>query len=313
MATLTVNEIAQDTLEAFKCGLGPIINSWTTDLSSATAKYNETITAHIRSVPSTAAYDASTGFANGAAEAETLLTDVPVTLDVLRHVPIKVDWLTQLASRKNLYAEAVAELGYALAKYVVDAALAKIIATSFSHKTTESTANTSYDTLEAIRTACNDQKMNALGRFGIVSTAFAGALAIDNRVISNQFYGQLNGAQGYRTWQNLAGFKNIWEYPDVPTTGNLTAFFGDRRAFVFAARKLDMNENLMPDLPPVDRTYPVTDPETGLNLTAIAWKAQGTKDVYFTMAILCGLKAGSQTANDGSICDDAGHWVRTAA
>lgn len=313
MATLTVNEIAQDTLEAFKCGLGEIISSWTTDLSSATAKYNETITAHIRGMPSTAAYDATTGFANGAAEAETLLTDVPVTLDTLRHVPIKVDWLTQLASRKNLYKEAVAEMGSALAKYVVDAALAKIIATSFSHSTTETIANTTSDTLETVRTAMNTQKAANVGRFGIVNSYFAGALSKDNTIKSADYYGQLNGTEGYRKWTGVSGFRTIWEYPDLPATGNLSAFFGDRRAFVFASRQIDMNDGLMPDVPAVDRIYPVTDAETGLSMMAVAWRTQGARDVYFTMALLFGVKAGSQTANDGTICDDAGHWVKTAA
>lgn len=314
MATLSVNELMQDTMEAFKCSLGPLISSYTTDFSSATAVLNDTITGHIQGVPSTAAYDATTGFANGAAEAETLLTDVPVVLDTLRHVPIKVDYLTQLASKKDLYKVAIAESGYALAKYVLDAVLAKVVAANFSHIITESTANTSYETLEAIRNQANTQKMANMGRFGIVNTAFGGALAIDQRVTSAEYYGQLNGATGYRRWSGVAGFGNIWEYPDLPTTGNLTAFFGDKRSAIIASRLPTPKSGAAElGLPETTKFFPVTDPDTGLSLLGIGWRAQGSLDTYFSVAILFGAAAGKQNGAADAITDKAGIWVRTAA
>jgi hypothetical protein len=314
MSTLTANEVIQDIMEAFQVSLGPVIQSFTTDFSSKTARLNDTITAHIQGIPATADYDATTGFANGAVEAETLLTDVPVTLDKLKHVPVKIDYLTQLGSKKDLYKPAVAKHGYSLAKQVIDDACALITAANFSHTVTEATANTTFETVEQkVRNAANTQKMAPMGRFGIVSTAFAGAFGVDARVTSRDYYGQLNGASGYRVFKNVCGFENIFEYPDLPTTGNLTAFFGDQRSIVIASRSA-MPEHAAEALgiPRVNKLDTFTDPNTGLTFMGIGWEVAGVLDRFFSVAVLYGLKAGKQGGAADAITDRAGLWVKTA-
>lgn len=315
MATLTVNEIMMDTLDAFKTVV-PMIRAFSTDFSSKTAVKGDTITAHISGLPSVADYNATTGFVNGAVEAETLLTDVPVVLDQLKHVPVKVDWLTQLASKKPLYLEAIRNQAYVLGKSVIDAAMAKFTAANITHKVTSAAANTQYETLEAIRTQLNSQSAASAGRFGFINSTVAGYLQQDPIISSGDYFGQRNGGQGFRNWQNIAGFENIWEYPDLPTAESLTGVFGERRLVTVATRLPDFSNNDAVagalGIPRVMRYYPIQDPETGLALLGVAWQAAGTGDIYVSACVLYGTAVGTQGGAADAITDKAGVRLATA-
>lgn len=312
-ATLTTTEILQDTLDAFKLML-PMLSSFTTDFSNARSKKGETIMAHVATLPAVQDYDATNGFQANPATADSLLTDVPVVLNQFKHVPIKVTYLTQLASRKDLYKEAVRNYAYVLAKYVLDYVLGLVTAANVTNQKIFSTANTSLDSVEAVRTQLNVQKAYPTGRFGLVNTAFAGALQSDTRVGSSLYYGQLNGGNGYRRFQNLGGFENIFEYPDLPANGiNLAGFFGDRRSSIIASRLpnvQDMAAEL--NVPQVARFETIQDVMTGLSLLGIVWQQQGTFDVWVTAALLFGASVGAQGGAANGITDKACVRVTTS-
>jgi hypothetical protein len=313
MATLTTTEILADTLEAFKAEL-PMLGAFSTDFSNARSKKGETIIAHVSGLPTVQDYDATNGFKPNATAADSLLTDVPVVLGTLKHVPIKVPYLTQLASRKDLYAEAVRNYAYVLSKSVIDAALALAKPLNFSNFKTESINNTTLETLESVRGSMNTNKAANRGRFGIVNTAFAGALQNDQRISSNLFYGQLNGASGYRTFKNLAGFENVWEYPDMPANAaNVSGFFGDRRAVTVAARVPNVGDAASElGIPSIAKFETIQDPDTGMTFLGIGWQEAGTFDTYLTVAILYGVSAGNQGGAAGAITDNAGYYTKTA-
>lgn len=314
MATLSVNEILQDTLDAFKEML-PMLGAFTTDFSSATARKDDTIIGHIRSLPSVQDYDATSGYELNQVEADALLTDVTVALDRLKHVPVRVKYLTQIASKKNLYREAVADQAYVLAKSVVDYALSLVDDTNFTHEIVESSANTTQETLERVRTKLNTNGAQTRGRFGLISTAMAQALQIDPRIASADYYAQLNGGSGYRTFRNVCGFENIWEYPSFPSNSiNLTGFFGDRRSHIIATRLPDVSGDVADALsvPSIARFATATDADTGLSLLGIYWQKQGTFDVWMTIALLYGAKAGTAGGAANAKTDKAGCKVVTS-
>ena len=312
MATLSANEILQDTLDAIKIKL-PMLRAMSTDFSSATAKKGDTITAHIRTLPSVQDYDANTGFKANAAEASSLLTDVPVTLDRFKHVNVKVDYIDHISSRKNLYQSAVADLGYVLAKDMIDYVLGLMNDSNATYEEVESIANTQLETLEKVRTKLNT---NGAGdnRFGIVNSAFAQALGNDSRVASRDYYGQLNGASGYRTFNAVAGFQSVWEYPSLPSNSvNLSGVFGDPRAFILASRVPDVGTAAAAaGIPQIANFATQTDAETGLTLLGISWQEAGTFDAYFTVTALYGAKCGAQAGGAGAILDKALCKVVTA-
>lgn len=314
MATLSVTEILMDTLDAYK-QMVPMLSAFSTDFSSATAVKDQQIIAHIAGLPTVQDYDVNQGgFKNGATAVTDLLTDVPVTLDRLKHVPVKVAYLSQLASRKDLYKEAIRNNAYVLGKSMVDYALTLAVAANFTHESAFAVNDSDLDALEHIRTDLNGQSAAPVGRFGFVNSTVSAVIQADERVASGDYYGQLNGGSGYRRFTNIAGFENVWEYPDFPANGeNLTGFFGDKRAVVIASRRPDM-QNLAQQLgiPTVMRFESVTDPETGLTLTGIAWQEQGTADVYVSVAVLYGAKAGAQGGAADSKTDKSGHLLVTA-
>src|SRR5258706_10881981 len=160
--TLSVPELLMDVMDAFMLELFPL-KFFSTDHSSATAVLNDAITAHVATIPATAAYDATTGFANGATAAENLLVDVPVTLNQFRHCPVVVKFLSQIASKMPLYLECTRNTGYALAKYVLDYALSKVLVANFARSEVIAAANFTLDSLEIIRSDLNGQKAKASG------------------------------------------------------------------------------------------------------------------------------------------------------
>ena len=154
----------------------------------------------------------------------------------------------------------------------------------------------------------NKQKTLPFGRFGIVNSDVAGALQADPRIGSSLFYQQLNGDQGYRTFKRVSGFGNIFEYPDFPTAGNLTGFFGDRRSLVVAVRALDFAQVKPSDLgiPENMSITQMQDPGTGMPFTAAGYQKYGTGDIIFALAILFGVGAGNQGGAADTITDRAG-------
>ena len=70
-------------------------------------------------------------------------------------------------------------------------------------------------------------------------------------------------------------------------------------------------------VPQIIQFFPMTDPETGLEMTGVAWQAQNTGDVFVSCAVLYGVNAGAAVtgdtttvANRGS--DQAGLIITTA-
>lgn len=315
--TLSAPEIARDILDAFKTELPEAFQPGgiATDFSSKTAKLGDSITAHISKVPPTQAYVAgSGGFQNNAADVTTLIQDVPCILNQLRHVPVKIGWLSSIAAKGvPLYKAAIGNLGFALAKYVIDQFLTSALV-SFSNTVFVGqpilTNLETYD--QQIRTQLNSQKVYAAGRWAIINSALAANLGLDDRVRSNLFYGQRNPSEGIRVWRNLAGFNWIREYVDYPAS-QIGGVAGDRRACVFAVRKIEEASHVADDLgiPKVMEFYPIKDETTGLEMTGLGWQEAGTGDYYVSAAILFGLGIGNQGGTPGSLNDSAGVLLRT--
>lgn len=317
MATLSATEILQDTLAAFKVQFPMIAgpNGFGTDFSNDRARKDDIVIAHIRTLPSVQNYDATNGYQASGAEASSLLADIPVTMNQHKHVPVKLDHLDQLASRKDLYQGAVNDMAFVLGKKVVDDALAEVKAANFSEITTESIANTTKDTLDAQTKGLNTRGAAATGRFGIVNSDFANKLEEDARISSGDYHGQRRTTNAYAHFQNLAGFADIWEYPSLPANGeNVVAFFGTRAAIVIVSRlpsdPLDIARAAGIPVPALIET--VTDPNSGLSLLGLQWVQLGTFDIWLTVALLYGIKAGKQAGAAGTITDYAGRFVKTA-
>lgn len=213
--TLTPTTILQGNLEAFRT-LFPFIGRMGVDFSTAAPlRLDQTVIAHIRSLPSVSTYDGTTGYANGATSARTLLTDLPITIDSHKHVPVYVDHLNAISDQKDAVTGVYGDMAYGLGKAMVDSILAKAKGSNLSYSQTATTGNSDLDVIEQITTDLNTNGAAPRGRIGLVNSAVAQTLALDSRIGSRDYYGQLTGAGGLRMFRGVGGFEAIYEYPGL--------------------------------------------------------------------------------------------------
>ncbi len=315
--TLSTTQILELVMDAFKVRVPMLANAFATDFSSETARLNQQVNARIAGLPTVQSYDASTGYKNGATDGKTLLTDVPVTINQHKHVPIKLDFLDMESKVKeiNLLEEATMNCGFVLAKSMVDYCLGLAKAANFSEKTTLSEANSDKDMLEAVRVAMNAKGATSNGRFGIVNSNVFSALDGDSRISSGDYHGKRIGEEALGHLVGIQGFANVWEYPDMPDNSeNQTAFFGTKESIILATRVPSSPAEVAKaaGIPQVASFETMTDDDTGLTLLGIKWIEQGTFDVYCTVAVMYGAVAGSQGGSAGELTDYAGHRLVTA-
>ena len=222
--TLTPTTILQATLEAYST-LFPYIGKFGTDFSQGPLRLNQSTIAHIRTNPAAASYDPTTGYANGATSARTLLTDIPITVDQHQHVPVYLDHLDAIKDQKDAFQGSLSGMAYSLGKAMVDSITAKFKGSNFSYSQTETTANSDLDVIEQVCTDLNGRGASPIGRIGLVSSAVAQALALETRIASRDYYGQLTGGNGLRVFRNVGGFEAIFEYPGISANNAATQTF----------------------------------------------------------------------------------------
>jgi hypothetical protein len=314
MSTLQTEELLTDVMDAFKVRF-PLLNNISTDFDGSSAKLGQTITARVSSLPSVQNYDATYGYEANAADANGLTSDVSVTLNKHKHVPVKIDYIDQISTKRDLYNETIGNLAYSLGKEAFDHAMSLIVDAGFSHNVTEALADTDKDTLSSISAELNLNGAAPVGRYGIVNSATYNALEADARISSGDYYGQSRTGNGYGQLSNVAGFENIYEYPDMPTNSvNLAGFFGTREAIVMAARIPNDVEQLANrvGIPSISKVDTVTDADTGLSLMGITWQKSGLFDVYTTLVWVYGMSAGRLGGAADTGLDKAGVKLVTA-
>lgn len=313
MATLTNTPVVlATTLAAFMTRV-PALSMISLDTTADEMVLDQQAIAHIRALPTIATYDSSTGYFNGANDQAGLLTDVPVTMDQHKHVTLSLNYLATLGDQK-----VDIELGnaaYVLGKAIVDSVLAKAAtAANTTYTVTETIANTDLDTLRSVRTLMNTNKADPLTRYGLVSSAFAAKLDTDPMIASKDYTGQQGGGEGLLSFRNIGGFREIMEYPDLPTTANLSGLFFDPRLMVAKtaipkttvalAASLGFAQTEVLDIQ--------SDPSTGLTLLMIKHTKPGTLDKFISFVMLWGSAAGTQGGSAGTLTDKAGARVITS-
>lgn len=297
MATLTATEILMDTMDAFRVVVRPLDLFTKALLSGQPAGYRlgQQAIAHIRKQPTASDYSAATGYANGATQANTLFDDVPLTINKHRHVPISISYLNSIRDKKQEYQALINDAAVVLGKEIVDDVLADVTAANLSKTLTYSEANSDSDMLEDAQTAMNVNGASMMGRYGIVNSGVAKALSRDPAVSSADFHGQLNGVRAYREFEGMNGFERIVEYPDLPANGeNLTGIFGDSRMAVVGMAMPEHSQNLAQELgiPTQGRFFPISDPDSNLQLLGIMWQQPGTFDMWLTVTAMWGKSVG---------------------
>lgn len=224
--TLTVQQLLLDVIGAFQKEV-PALSYFGAQWTGAVLKLGKKYTAHIASYGSASTFDRSQGgYKNGANTARNGLVDVDVITDVQPTYPLLWQHLDGIKDDKNQYSKVMEGAGYTLGKGCIDNGFfAKMKSRYFSQENVTAVADCDYDWLQTITGVLNTRGVQSRGRVLFVNTDVANVLAVDPRMISKDYAGQLLDGNGYRQWKNVGGFALIQEYPDLPTN-NGTALTG---------------------------------------------------------------------------------------
>jgi hypothetical protein len=225
MPTLTPTTILQTSLNAYR-NLFPFVGKMGTDFSTAAPLLkDQTVIAHIRTLPTVSTYDPTTGYANGATESRDLLQDLPIVVDKHELVAIKLSHLNAIADQKRSFVESVEDAAYQLGKSMIDSITTKCRCSNLSYSRTETEANSDIDVIEQLTTDMNVNQASPRGRVGLINSNVAMALATDVRVGSRDYYGQLTGGGGLRMFKGVGGFEALYEYPGLSLNNRATQTF----------------------------------------------------------------------------------------
>jgi len=218
MPTLTTTIVLQKTIEALVTRR-PMLTRFSHEFTTERLKLNQQAIAHIKVKPTAADYDANAGgYKAGAQNLRDLLVDVPLTMDVHKHVTIKLAHLNAIADNKgkleNFFADQAEVLGRGMTDYV----FGKFTGLNFSYGSIFSVANSDKDMLSEVRRKMNQQGARKSGRFGIVNSDVMEVLDNDARISNRNNSGdqQING-ETHGMLRNVAGFGEIIEDPEFPT------------------------------------------------------------------------------------------------
>jgi len=309
-ATLILPILTGAVMEAFKFKV-PELSYFSMEAKPVPVKFGQQVISHLASVPSVSDHTPGTSLAASPQDLKTLVQDIKITIDLCKKVVIKVpsaDVGTLLLS--DVFKQEMTESGQALARAVVDSALGTVVAANFSHSKTVTSGNEDFDSLVTLRKGLNTQKA-LTPRYFLGGTDVVANIANDPRVMSGLQYNQRITDDPYVRLQNIEGFSEVREYPNFPTTANLTGFGFEKRAIHIAVRQmmdsLDMARQLGIPTPILDHTE--VDELTGLVFTSFLWIDVNTHDIYMAVVVMFGVRGGiglSDDANPSSGAADAG-------
>lgn len=214
MPTLSTSEIVADVFAAFR-KMVPALKYFATDFSSANAKYNQQIIAHVAALPSVVTHDTTNGFFYSPTDARTLLTDVPVTMDTWKDVILKFTANNLVTDRTAKYLKTVEGAAFQLGKAMIDSVLGKCNSTNLSNVLTCTQANATAAKLRLFTATLNAQGAGPM-RHGLVNSGFMTGLLGDTVIGSGDYFDQRQEAGPFAILNNIAGFQAVMEYPDYP-------------------------------------------------------------------------------------------------
>jgi hypothetical protein len=241
----------------------PPVNAFATDFSDKTAKFGEAITARVAVKPTVSDYSAANGYVAGNAST----TDVPVTINKHKHVSLSFNSEEISGTNRKLTEEQLDGCVTAIGEQVLSDLFALVTLGNFTTTpVTETINNHDRETLTAVRKALTGAGAG-YPRNGFVSDEAFEKITNDAKIISSDYVKTDPDYEG-GIITNVAGFRQIFEYPDLPNTSNMVGFYCNPAALVLATRLPDDPASLMADLgvPMTGVVVPVKDPKTGLTL-----------------------------------------------
>lgn len=289
LGTLTSNIISGMMLDATLARLAPL-GAIQTDFSAEAIDYGQSLKVRTATPPTVSDYDTTNGYV--AVDATT--TDYTCTINKHKHVTLTFNEQEISGTGRRLLEEQVQVAAYALADQVMDDLLALVVAATFTNTAiTETAANTDRDTLVSFRQSLTNNAAPDSGRNILMNVSAFGYLTADTKIISQDYNNIGNNDYQAGVLKNIQGFQNIFEVPNLPSTGNMQSFALHKSALIMAARlPKDPGAIGGGSVPIPGNIETIQDPTTGLALQVRTWYDMKLGKLSQTYTLMYGVAAG---------------------
>jgi len=275
------------------------MKAMSTDFSAEPVKLNQEINTRIVGIPSTSAYNTSTGYATE----NTLTTDVAVTIDTHRSVQVSFNANELASTSRRLFEEFAPAMAYAIGKDFIDAVLAIITTGNFTETpTTEALSDFDREVVIEIAGALSDRGVPNMGRSLLLTGSYYDKLFSDNAIVTLAATQRADLITGNQMIP-VHGF-NVMRCATLPSTGNLTGFGFSKSALVVAGRVPNDYANALSSATGGGTIQVITEPNSGISVQLVQFVDHKLGAAYARMAYMYGAAKGQV---------DAGQILRSAA
>jgi len=296
LGTLAGTLVTQRTLELLKFQF-PSLTRFTTDFSDQPASFNQTVMSRIVTVPAVSDYNTSTGWT--ASTATT--TDVPVTIDHHRGVPITFNANILASTARRLFEEFAPAQAYALAKDLVDKLYANITDANFTNNTVSTTATFTRAKVAGLSTALTLRgvPIGAGARTLLLYSTLFQNLVTDTALVTFAAYQKpalVTEPQNGPMLVIPVDTFDVVNAPNLPTNnGNVTGFAGSKSALVIATRVPNDYSSALPGAS-FGNVQVVTDPDIGISVQLVQYVNHLLGNASSRIAIMYGTASGQGNA-----------------
>ena len=293
LGTIAGSLVTQRTLELLKFQF-PVLTRVTTDFSDQSASFNQTVISRTIGIPATSSYNTSSGWT--ASTAST--TDVPVTIDQHKGVPITFNANILASTLRRLFDEFAPAASYALAKDMVDALYARITDANFTNNTVVATASFARTSIIDMGVQLNLRgvPMGQANRTLLLYSTLFGALAKDSTIVNLGAYTMPKiitdqGGDGTEFAIPVHGFR-VSDAPNLPTNnGNVTGFGFSKSALVIATRVPNDYSSVLPGAS-YGNVSTITDADLGISVQQVQYVDHKLGTATQRIALMYGTAAG---------------------
>ena len=229
LGTLTSDLLTQRSLSLLKLSY-PWLFSISTDFSSEGADFGQTVKTRLKGALVANDYDPATGY--GSNNAST--TDVSVTINQHKGVPVSFNANELGSTKRDLFGEQSEGMHYALGTAFVDYVLALITAGNFANHTDSKLSLFNRSVMRAAAKAMGLRKVPAMGRIALLNPDFFEAAGNDTTILQMAAFSRNELITEY-SLPRMAGFQPF-EAVSLPTANALAGFFCTPEALAFATR-----------------------------------------------------------------------------
>lgn len=270
LGTLAGEIVTQRTLELLAIEL-PLLSRLGTDFSDQGANFNQTVIAHIATVPTSSPYHPVNGYATEA----TVTIDVPVLIDEHQSVQVAFNANELASTSRKLFDELAPAMAHRVGLDLISKAYGIITAANFPavaapgivSPTVEALIDFDRETVIEMGGALSDRGVPTMGRTLLLNGSYHDKLFSDQTVAllaATQRADLITGSKMI----DLHDF-GIVRASNLPAANNLVGFGFSKSALVLSTRVPNDYASLVPEAIGGGTVRIITEPQTGLSVMLV--------------------------------------------